>query len=216
MKTNLPEREMHILHNPYFNMGCGDSSIKFLASLIQAIKLPSIIEFGTKRSMPDRATHSKVELQSHGVDCSNYIMSDIEQGADVDVIADLHKLQFESNSFDLIILKSVYEHLKYPSLATSNLLRVLKPGGVIYIATHQTFPLYGYPSDYYRFSRQALEGLFNPKMNCKVESSFYTGLCEIVPHEEVQVWNRVAESYLGVGIIARKTGETPNDFQFDI
>ena len=39
-------------------------------------------------------------------------------------------------------------------------MKALKVGGLIYIQTHQSFPLHGYPHDYFRFSREALASLF--------------------------------------------------------
>jgi predicted SAM-dependent methyltransferase len=96
-------------------------------------------------------------------------MTDYQNGLDVDIVCDLHKTDtiFNDKSFDLIISCSTYEHLKYPQLCSHNLMKMLKIGGIIYIQTHQSFPLHGYKYDYYRFSREALKSIFSKKNEYK-------------------------------------------------
>lgn len=47
--------------------------------------------------------------------------------------ADLNKLPYEDNSFDLVVSRFVYEYLPDPVATTKELRRVLKPGGRIYL-----------------------------------------------------------------------------------
>jgi len=144
-------------------------------------------------------------------------MSDYQDGIDVDVVCDLHKTEGVFNEkFDLIISFSVHEHLKYPQLACHNLMKLLNVGGKIYIDTHQTYPLHGYKYDYFRFSREALKAIFSKKMNFKTITSYFDKNCVIVPHQRIDNWNDVAESYLHVIYIGEKIGETPEDYIYDI
>jgi hypothetical protein len=64
--------------------------------------------------------------------------------------------------FDVIISCSTFEHLKYPAVAAHEVLKALKVGGVLFVQTHQSFPLHGYPFDYFRFSREALAASSGP------------------------------------------------------
>jgi SAM-dependent methyltransferase len=145
-------------------------------------------------------------------------MTDYQSGDCVDIKSDLQNplelLALEP--FDLIINCSVMEHVKYPILACHNMCKLLKTGGYIYVATHQTYPLHGYKYDYFRFSREALKSLFPATMNMVTLSSSFNGLCQIVPVEKITVWNAVAESYLSVDIVVQKIGETPNHFIYDL
>jgi len=51
-------------------------------------------------------------------------------GDDADVLADAHRLPFQSAAFDHAITNAVLAHLTNPFLAVAELARVLKPGGV--------------------------------------------------------------------------------------
>jgi len=175
----------------------------------------NILELGTKRSKLDNPTHKKNYFND--IPNVNYVMSDYQEGIDVDVVCDLHKTDgVFSEKFDLIICFSVYEHIKYPQLVSHNLMKLLKIGGRIYIDTHQTYPLHGYKYDYYRFSREALKSLFSNKMNFITITSYFSKNCVIVPHETLENWNDVAESYLHVTYIGEKFDETPNEYIYDI
>lgn len=145
-------------------------------------------------------------------------MTDYQSGLDVDVVCDLHKTVdiFKDKSYDIIISCSTFEHLKYPLLCGHNLMKMLKIGGIIFIQTHQTFPLHGYKYDYYRFSREALKSIFSKKMNIKTLSSHFNGNCAIIPENNTNNWNHVAESYLNVIFIGEKIDETPEQYIYDM
>ena len=86
----------------------------------------NILELGTKRSKPDVPTHKKNYFND--IPNVNYVMSDYQEGVDVDVVCDLHKTDgVFSEKFDLIICFSVYEHIKYPQLVSHNLMKLLNP-----------------------------------------------------------------------------------------
>ncbi len=58
------------------------------------------------------------------------------------VIGDATATPFEANTFDTIIANDAIEHISSPSAAITEALRVLKPGGRLYI----NFPPYYHPS----------------------------------------------------------------------
>jgi SAM-dependent methyltransferase len=117
----------------------------------------SILELGTKRVA---GTPSTVR-RKYAHRSSTYIASDFQEGEDVDEIADVHELTrvFGENRFDMVLACSVYEHIMRPWIATAEIAKAMKPGGWFFIQTHHTFPIHGYPNDYFRFSREALEML---------------------------------------------------------
>jgi len=126
----------------------------FLAALPSGYKA---LEVGTRRWVETNPTHH-AEWFSRG----NLTMADAMPGLDVDVVADAHRLveTFGSHAFHAFVACSVWEHLERPWIAALEVLRVLKPGGAFFIQTHQTFPIHGYPHDFFRFSDGALKLLF--------------------------------------------------------
>lgn len=184
-------------------MGIGSGSAPKAESAFRneltALSSPAVLELGTLRWVRDRQTHH----QSWAPHAASYIKSDVEAGLDVDVVADAHDLKpFKKNEFDAYIAISVYEHLRQPWVAANSALRVLKPGGLLLVVTHQTFPIHGYPSDYFRFSDVALASIFE---DCGFEiiDAGYQYPCQIVPPYEVSVWNTAAPAFLNVAVFAK-------------
>lgn len=160
---------------------------------------PSVLELGTLRWSPNNPTHRK-DWVPHA---SRYVMSDFQPGVDVDVVADAHDLSpFSDGEFDAYMAISVYEHLRRPWIAAEAARRVLSPGGIALIVTHHTFPLHGYPSDFFRFSDRALAGIFEDA-GFEIIDAGYQYPCQIQPPKEVKAWNKAAPCYLNVGIFAK-------------
>lgn len=161
----------------------------------------TIIEVGTRRWDPEFPTHHRPWAPE-----ADWILVDAEPGLDVDVTSDAHQLAgFATGAFDAYVAVSLFEHLERPWRAMDAAARVLRPGGLLYVATHQTFPLHGYPRDYFRFSREALEVLARDA-GLTVLCSSYAFRARIVPPPEVVRWNTAddVESWLNVDITATK------------
>ena len=73
---------------------------------------PRVLEIGTKRSIKDRSTMHKDWIPH----AKEYLGCDVENGIDVDIVCDVHKLSetLGVESFDVIITCSGFEHFKYP------------------------------------------------------------------------------------------------------
>lgn len=165
-----------------------------LAALVD----PDVIEIGTMRSEPDRPTHHKV-WAGHA---KSYVMIDAAPGVDVDLVDDAHSLlTVEDKAVDAVIAVSVWEHLERPWIAARQMARILRPGGILYVSTHQTFPIHGYPSDFFRFTDKALALLFDDAGFSEVHAG-YTYPCKIIPPAEVTRWNEAAPAYLNVDLVA--------------
>ena len=168
----------------------------------------SVLEVGTKQSREGAETHHHLYFPS--VPRDRYVMADIADGADVDVVADLHRLPTEwSGRFDGVVASAVFEHLERPWIAAKEVARVLKPGGRCWISTHQTYPLHSYPSDYFRFSREALS-LLVTDADMEVVEVGYQHRTRIITEPDVMSeafargWNKVYPSYLVVNLFGAK------------
>lgn len=94
--------------------GCGPGNIS--AGLAQLIPNGKVIGI-------DFATEI-IEKAQNEFPPSQYRNLDFEQG-------DIYNLKFADNSFDVIHLHQVLQHLKYPKSALVELRRILKPNGIL-------------------------------------------------------------------------------------
>jgi len=75
------------------------------------------------------------------------------------VVGSAQVLPFKADTFDGVICTEVLEHLNDPGTALSEIDRVLKPGGRVYITTPMTWYLHYEPHDYFRFTPHGLKHL---------------------------------------------------------
>ena len=176
---------------------------------VEARRPARVLEAGVLQSVPGRPTHQKGRFS--GIADKDYVRIDIEAGADVDVVADLHRLPEDwTNAFDGFIASAVFEHLERPWIAAQEVARVLRPGGLFLVSTHQSFPLHGYPSDFFRFSREALQLIFEDA-GLTVSAADYQHRCAIVPpaglvaQGHLAGWNETFPSF----ILVEATGFKP-------
>lgn len=98
------------------------------------------------------------------------VRTDVKPSPRVDRVEDVTSLSFENNSFDVIILSNVLEHVYYFQKAVDECFRVLKRGGEIVVIVPFLFPLHDEPGDYWRFSQHALQKLFEKFSFVKIEN----------------------------------------------
>ena len=173
----------------------------------QAKSKRSVIEFGTSRWDASKPTHHKeiFVLNAGAAELERYIMADITPGLDVDLVCDLHKPPEELyGRFDCFLAASVWEHLKKPWVCAERVWDLLRPGGIFLVTTHQTFPIHGYPHDYFRFTKEALHSCFDTRPWAELEG--WSGHeCSIIPLTNVMpVWNFEAKGHIQSVIYGRK------------
>ena len=74
---------------------------------------------------------------------------------------DVTNLEFNDNSFDLVIMMEVLEHVKEPKKGLSEIYRVLSHNGKLIMSTPFILGIHDEPYDYYRFTKYGLEYLLN-------------------------------------------------------
>ncbi len=96
----------------------------------------------------------------------DYIGIDQEGGEGVDValdctrpFADIDRL-LGNKRFGTIFCLSVLEHCAQPFLMADNMVRLLRPGGKIFVSVPFAWKFHGYPSDYWRFTHEGVKQLF--------------------------------------------------------
>jgi SAM-dependent methyltransferase len=92
----------------------------------------------------------------------DYIGCDVQPGARVDRIEDVHALSFEDESVGGIIALDTLEHVADPIRAVQEMWRVLRPGGVVVLTSVMFFPIHAHPWDYWRFTPEGFSLLLTP------------------------------------------------------
>lgn len=164
-----------------------------------------ILELGSRaRSAVTRREQIPAQLEYVGVD--------ILPGPNVDVVGDAHELAqlVGRDRFIAAFSFSVFEHLAMPWKVALELNHVLRPGGLVFTSTHQTWPAHDEPWDFWRFSRHAWQPLFNAATGFEVLEAVCGDPARIhAYHTSVATRQlHLCPAYLGSACIARKTAET--------
>lgn len=92
----------------------------------------------------------------------NYTGLDTVDGPNVDVVAqDPFAFPFDEDAFDVVLSGSTMEHVTAIWRWVPELVRVLKPGGLLAIHTHWKFPEHRYPVDCWRIMPDGMRYLFD-------------------------------------------------------
>ena len=86
----------------------------------------------------------------------NVCALDVHQFSHTDVASALPRLPFRDEAFDAVFSQATFEHVPDPGAAARELLRVMKPGGMIHVDTAFLQPLHGDPGHYFNMTREAL------------------------------------------------------------
>lgn len=90
-----------------------------------------------------------------------YLGCDMRHGPGVDKIEDIENLSFANSSIYTLLSLETLEHVWNIEKAVKQLERVLKPGGFLAISTVFAHPIHDHPHDYWRFTPETLDRLFN-------------------------------------------------------
>lgn len=161
---------------------------------------PRVLELGTRR-VEGNPTTLRHEWVPHAAE---YIGMDFQEGPDVDVVADVHSMSevLGEARFDAVISCSTFEHIQFPWIAVLEIARVLKPGGLVFVQTHHTYPIHGFPQDYWRFTEDGLATLFSPPAGFELISTTSDIPCCIVAEQEPHLAREPA--HLNIILLARK------------
>jgi SAM-dependent methyltransferase len=79
-----------------------------------------------------------------GADCS--LLSS------ADVLMDAHMLPFGEKTYDIVIMTELIEHMKHPSAALSEVSRVIRAGGYLFLSWPFCYSIHDLPNDFTRFT----------------------------------------------------------------
>jgi SAM-dependent methyltransferase len=90
----------------------------------------------------------------------NVINTEIFPYPTTDAVCNGDNLPFKDNSFDVVLSLDVLEHVPNPWVHAEELIRVLKPGGIVYADVPFLQPYHGYPYHYFNMTTAGLRTLF--------------------------------------------------------
>lgn len=130
------------------------------------------------------------------------IQTEIMAYDNIDILCVAQKLPFVDDAFDLIFSFDVLEHVTDPFACASEIARVLKPGGRLYIDLPFMQVEHGYPHHYFNATRMGLRRLFDGHLDVEAH---------IVPpsgHPAHVVWMALHTYRMGLSAEARAVFET--------
>lgn len=91
-----------------------------------------------------------------------YTGLDVCKGPNVDIVSpDLYRFPVDDNAYDIVISGSTMEHVQAIWLWVPELVRVLRPGGMLAIITHTSWEYHCFPVDCYRILPDGMKYLFD-------------------------------------------------------
>lgn len=117
-----------------------------------------------------------------------YIGTDTTQGKGVDVVLDdPYHLPFDSETADVVVTSSCFEHSEFFWLVFQEALRVLKPAGIFYLNAPSNGAFHRYPVDCWRFYPDAAHAL----VAWGKHNGYHPALLEsyTVRQDENDLWN---------------------------
>ncbi len=95
-----------------------------------------------------------------------------------DVVGDAHRLPFRDGVFDRVFAFNLFEHLRDPKMAAAEILRVLKPGGGLFLHTAFLQALHEAPNHFYNATEFGVRNWFADFEieRCEVSGNFGPGV----------------------------------------
>ena len=123
--------------------------------------------------------------------------TDIEDSERIDIQWDL-ELEPENHligKYDLFISTSVLEHVRRPWIAAKNMEKTVLKGGYLYISVPWVWDFHEFPKDYWRFSHQSLDILFEDSVPISTAMSTYPDciLYELNPYIDREITMKTSD-----------------------
>jgi len=95
---------------------------------------------------------------------AEYVGFDFYPGRNVDIVGDAHRLSSyfgKGEQFDIIFSSACFEHFAMPWRVATEIARMVKVGGLVFVETHFSFSSHERPWHFFQFSDMALKVLFS-------------------------------------------------------
>ena len=126
-----------------------------------------ILEIGS-REVTGESTARK-QFAAH-----DYVGFDYYPGRNVDIVGDVHRLSSyfpAGEQFDIIYSIACFEHFAMPWLVATEIARMLKRNGILFVATHFSYAAHERPWNFFQFSDMGLRVLFSESLGFEMIES---------------------------------------------
>lgn len=89
-----------------------------------------------------------------------FINVDVFPFPEVDIVANAEELPFKDNTIDGAVSESLFEHVPDAYKVAREMVRIVKPGGYIYVSAPFIHPYHASPDDFNRWTISGLKHLF--------------------------------------------------------
>lgn len=114
-----------------------------------------VFEFGALR-VDERSSSANLRPLFPG---AHYVGCDLRPGPGVDRVEDVSATTFESESAGTVVCLDTLEHVFRVHSAFDEMFRILRPAGLLIVATPLRFPIHEHPDDYWRITPHCLARL---------------------------------------------------------
>lgn len=122
----------------------------------------------------------------------------MQSGFDVRQVQSFSRIPFDDAEFDIVYLMQVFEHLRDPNLFLKELSRVLKPGGILYLAVPNADSIWRRV-----FGCNWVSGWFAPFHLFLYGAKGLTALAHKHDFDAVNIWSTTPESWFRLNLQAR-------------
>ena len=177
-----------------------------------------VLEIGSRNvSKNEKLTN----LRNHFLN-ADYVGFDFYDGENVDITGDAHQLSsYFSNKekFDLVFSSAVFEHLHMPWVAATEIQKLVKLGGYVFIETHFSFSSHERPWNFFQFSDMGLRALFNNALGFDlIDSGMSNPMCGYFSHkaDKYLKYRPLFELYCHSAILCKKSRDVKNFSWHDV
>lgn len=146
---SLDTLQVRFCRNKSFRRQCIDAFLLDSVRQISDIEKKVVLDLGGTRT--DRRGLFDPTSYPWRLVCAN-----IQQKRAVDIVMDAHNFCFNENSFDIVLLTEVIEHLRSPETVLQDIYKTIKPGGKLILTAPFFYHIHGDPDDYGRYTSSGL------------------------------------------------------------
>jgi SAM-dependent methyltransferase len=154
----------------------------------------TIIDIGGKRTHK-RGLFNIDEINRH----VTYV--NIEKETHPDILADAASIPLPDNSFNIVLMGEVLEHIYTPLGVLKEAYRLLQPGGKLFATVPFLFPVHGDPNDYGRYTasfwKTAGKEVGFSNVHVEAQGTLYAVQALLLQHffrtDTASVWKRIAK-----------------------